>query len=260
MFKLIFVFLFGSALGSFASVCIYRIPLNLSVSTPRRSFCPWCHHRIYWYQNIPILSFIFQHGRCAFCRSPIANRYLLVELFLPILGIAFVMFVPHLNLFEICFVACALFMSLVISLIDLDWRIIPDSLSVTWLLIIVLCSAWSPVFAARGWEDAFVQSVFGGAVAALVVWTTLTLGRLVKNRDVMGWGDVKLMACWGALLGWMDGTLVFFVAAVLATVWIAINSFRKKFCSNDFLPFGPFINAAGILMLWWKLAIEMPSH
>jgi len=168
------------------------------------------------------------------------------------MGLIFIFAKPSAGFYDMLFVALALFMALVISLIDLDWRIIPDSLSIAWLGLTLLFAPWNPVMFGYGWEDAYVQAILGAAAAACVVWMTLWSGHLIKKRDVMGWGDVKLMACWGALMGWPYGTMVFFAAAALASAWICVSFFRKKISSTDFLPFGPFINIAGVSIFWWR--------
>jgi len=250
MFKLLAVFLFGLAAGSFSNVCIYRIPLNMSVSTPRRSFCPWCRHQIKWHQNIPLLSFLVQRARCAFCKSRISSRYFYVELLLPLIVLGFLISKPHLTIMGLVLIGTTVFFAIAISFIDLDWRIIPDTLSLPWLAMTFLFAPLNPLFEALPWNEAYTQALLGAAAAAFVVWVTLFCGRLVKKRDVMGWGDVKLMACWGAGLGWLHGALVFFMAAALATTWIIFCFLFKKLRSNDFLPFGPFINIAGLMILW----------
>src|SRR5688572_20734470 len=80
--------LLGFFFGSFANVCIYRWPRNLSINKPARSFCPRCRHPIAWFDNIPVLSFVFLKGRCRQCRTPIAWRYALVEIAMPALWLA----------------------------------------------------------------------------------------------------------------------------------------------------------------------------
>jgi leader peptidase (prepilin peptidase)/N-methyltransferase len=76
----VFAFVLGAAIGSFLNVCIYRLPLDLSVNEPKRSFCPSCKKEIPWTQNLPLLSWLFLRGKCANCKAPISPRYLFVEL------------------------------------------------------------------------------------------------------------------------------------------------------------------------------------
>jgi len=259
MFDYISIIALGLLFGSFANVCIYRMPIGLSVSSPRRSFCPWCAQQIKWFQNIPLLSFLWQRARCANCSSRISSRYFFVEISLPSLWLVSLFIYPSMSLAQMVYVGASLFFAIVTTFIDLDWKIIPDQLSLLWLVLVFLAAPFNPLASQAGGLASYENALFGASVAACVVWFTLIAGRAIKQRDVMGWGDVKLMACWGAVLGWIHGGLVFFVAAMLATVWILACFVSKHLRSNDFLPFGPFINIAGVLVLWerlWTLAVR----
>ena len=128
----LFAFFFGLIIGSFLNVCIYRLPEGKSIISPP-SHCPYCQHRIKWYDNIPILSFILLKGRCRYCHKPISWQYPLVELTSGL----FTLFVYQkwgisLSAF---FYLIFLYALIVISFIDLKWQIIPDVISLPGILL-----------------------------------------------------------------------------------------------------------------------------
>ena len=126
MIEKIVVFIFGTVVGSFLNVCIHRLPLAESIVKPR-SYCPACKKPIFWYDNLPLLSYIILGGRCRFCKERISFRYFLVEL---VTALVFLLFFNYYRLsfnffFFIVFV-CGL---IVATFVDLQHRIIPDEIS-----------------------------------------------------------------------------------------------------------------------------------
>ncbi|MGD9229917.1 MAG: prepilin peptidase, partial [Desulfobacterales bacterium] len=127
MFSLLIVsliFIFGMCIGSFLNVCIYRLPTSKSISDPPRSICPGCNRPIRFYDNIPVLSYIWLRGKCRNCNAPISFRYPMVELITGIvaLGLLFKFGLSLESLVYFVFISSLL----VITFIDLDHRIIPD--------------------------------------------------------------------------------------------------------------------------------------
>src|SRR5207237_10612116 len=122
-----FAFVFGACVGSFLNVCIYRLPLNLSVNQPRRSFCPSCKTQIPWHQNLPLVSWVVLRGRCANCGARIAFRYFAVELLTALLFLIIWKAFP----WQIA-IAYWVFVALVIAatFIDLEHFIIPDEITI----------------------------------------------------------------------------------------------------------------------------------
>src|SRR6185436_15117087 len=122
-----FAFVLGAAVGSFLNVCIYRMPLDLSINKPRRSFCPVCKQQLKWYQNVPLISWILLRGRCGHCGTPIAGRYLVVELVTALLFLA----VWLQSTWPVA-IAYWVFVSLLLVgiFIDLDHFIIPDEVTI----------------------------------------------------------------------------------------------------------------------------------
>jgi leader peptidase (prepilin peptidase) / N-methyltransferase len=126
-----FAFVLGASIGSFLNVCIYRMPLGLSVNEPKRSFCPKCKYQIPWYSNLPLITWIAQRGKCSNCRAPISVRYVLVEAITGALFLATWWRVSAQGMW-VAFFPLAVFVSLVVvaTFIDFEHFIIPDE--VTW--------------------------------------------------------------------------------------------------------------------------------
>src|SRR6184192_4518148 len=137
----IFAFVLGACIGSFLNVCIYRLPLNLSVNQPRRSFCPSCKTQIPWHQNLPLVSWILLRGRCANCGAKIAFRYFAVELIAALLFLIIWQTFP----WQMA-IAYWIFVSLLIvgTFIDLEHFIIPDRVTIGGIVAGVICSAAMP--------------------------------------------------------------------------------------------------------------------
>ena len=158
----LWVFIVGAVVGSFLNVCIYRLPLGNSVVRPA-SHCPHCRTPLYWYHNIPLLSFVFLRGRCAFCHAPLSWRYPLVELTNALLYLA----VFALLGWQPATLVYGLFVSslLVVSLIDLDHQIIPDRISLPGILAGLLASFAIPWLS---WQASLVGILLGGGSLYLV--------------------------------------------------------------------------------------------
>jgi leader peptidase (prepilin peptidase)/N-methyltransferase len=226
----------GLIVGSFANVCIHRLPLRQSVVTPR-SRCPHCGAPISAWDNVPILSYALLLGRCRYCRAPIAVRYPLVEAAngLLYLGLA-LQFGPTLRSLVLMAFVTAL---LVLSLIDLDYQLLPDVITLPGIPVGLAASLLpgppTPLSAAIG--------AAGGYLAlALVAW----IYRRTRGGEGLGRGDWKMTAMLGAFLGWDQMLLVVFIASLAGTVvglaLIALGGGNGK----SRLPLGTFLGLAGI--------------
>jgi len=255
-FQAILVFLLGLEFGSFANVCIYRWPRSASVVSPRRSFCPWCSHQISWIENIPVLSFVFLRGRCRHCASPISFRYPLVELSVAALWLsAHRVLGPVTSVTDGFFLAGIfgfLFAAVVTTLTDLDWRLIPDEASALLVGAGLLSAVANPLLGATAVER-LGASFLGLAVSGGSVWLIGAVGSRLLSREAMGGGDVKLMAGIGAVLGWQGALFTLFVAAFLGGVFSLIGLLSGRLKRGQHIPFGPFLNAAGVGTLFYLL-------
>jgi leader peptidase (prepilin peptidase)/N-methyltransferase len=229
-------------LGSFANVCIYRLPLNKQIVTGR-SFCPKCKKKINWYDNIPLISFILLEGKCRKCKKEISIKYLLVEL---ISGISFVfIFLNYNNYLEIAFLQVLVIIFLIIFFIDLKHFIIPDSLNFS-LIILAISKNFIPNFESNFTYD-LNQSIVGGILGYFVIWIIIFLYKKIKNLDAMGLGDAKLMAGIGLLFGWKSIPFVLFVSAIIGLISVIPSLINKTKNLRTEIPFGPYIIVSTII-------------
>lgn len=246
------VFILGLAIGSFLNVCIYRIPRSdMSIYSPRRSFCPECNQSIKFYDNIPILSYLFLRGKCRHCKAKISIIYPIVELLTAVLFLVmyyyFGQFGKTLN-----FLHALIFVSVLIPIafIDAQHYIIPNVISLTGLVLglgIVCAIAYQ-----NQDLDYLKMRLIGFVAGGLGLWLIALIGSAVMRKKAMGGGDVKLMAIIGLFLGaWPELPMVIalsaFSGAVIGTLLIATG---KKSRQSP-IPYGPFLAGAAVVVLLW---------
>ena len=218
-FFAVFSFIFGATVGSFLNVCIYRIPAQRSVVFPG-STCA-CGKPIAWYNNIPILTWVFLRGPASCCGEKFSARYPAIELLTAVLFYAsWVMHPPVVAIIGFLFIAfliCSTF-------IDLDHMIIPDRFSIGGMLIGVLLSILFPSL--QGVEgqpiianiESGVHSIIGALIGAGLVYWIAVLGEIVFRKPAMGEGDVKFVGFIGAFCGWQGAVFAMFGGAFIGTL------------------------------------------
>jgi leader peptidase (prepilin peptidase)/N-methyltransferase len=180
LFFAVFAFVLGAVIGSFLNVYIYRMPLDLSVNEPRRSFCPACKKQLKWYQNIPLLSWLVLRGRCANCGSPIAFRYFVVEFVTALLFLAVWLQSP----WQVA-LAYWVFVSLLLVgiFIDLEHFIIPDEITIGGTVAGILASFLVPALMATDERlRALVTSALSAALGYAILWIVLEAGKKVFGK------------------------------------------------------------------------------
>lgn len=254
----ILVFIFGLCIGSFLNVCIWRLPQNISIIQPR-SFCPYCKKPIAWYDNIPLVSYIILRGRCRWCSHKISFRYFLIEL---ITGLIFLFSYLKFGLSFDFFVSVSLLsFSLLVSVIDIDYRAIPSYLPmVAVCLALVLFTLRSyqlirsgslekisniPLF--LSFQGMFIAVGFAYFFKMLGDFLLLVYLRLKRQEslegetEALGLGDVDFMAVLGAFLGFKKAILIFFLAPFLALLYgVYVIIFRR----SHLLPYLPYLSLA----------------
>ena len=232
----------GACLGSFANVCIYRLPKTKQIISGR-SFCPKCKKKINWYDNLPIISFLFLSGKCRKCKKVIPLRYLIVEL---ITGISFLLiYLNFEDLYTITFLSILSLILIMIFFIDLENFIIPDSLNFI-IMGLALLKNFLPNFDTSLIHE-INQSIIGGMVGYLSIWLIIYLYKTFKKIDGMGFGDAKLMAGIGLLFGWQSIPFILFVSSILGLIFVVPSLIKKQKTMRTEIPFGPFIIAACLI-------------
>lgn len=262
---------FGSVVGSFLNVCIYRLPRECqSIRRPLRSRCPRCLTPIAWYDNVPLVSFAMLGAKCRHCRARISWQYPVVEALSAALFAAVAYWAlaghprPEAVLTQnerlgLLLAGWYLIGVLVITtFIDFKYRIIPDEITYTGMALAPLASAFLPLLhwplpteeilsslPLRGLVSSLVGQIVGGGI----VYAARVLGEAAFGREAMGLGDVKFMCVVGGFLGPAAVLTVFFVGCMLGAVF---GSIRYLVVRDRYMAFGPFLSMGALVVLFFQ--------
>lgn len=252
--------------GSFLNVVIYRLPVimerewqamtatadstddslneepepfNLAVPASR---CGNCGHRIRWYENIPVLSYLALRGRCSGCHEHISLRYPSIELLTGLLG-GFIGWQFGLGLTGIGMLALT-WMLVALTFIDIDHQLLPDKLTLPLMWLGLLLNT-------QGIFTSLEHAVIGAAAGYLVLWSVYWLFKLLTGKEGMGYGDFKLLAAIGAWGGFEVLPLTILLSSVVGVVLALVLMAAKRHQAANPLPFGPYLAIAGWIALIW---------
>ena len=235
------VIILGALWGSFANVCIFRLPKEKGVVSGR-SYCPKCKKKIVWYDNIPIISFFLLGGKCRKCKKSISIQYVIVE------SINIVSFITIYYFFGISIITVLLMMLsisfLIIFFIDLEHFIIPNVLTFP-MMIVGFLKSFDPNLPSL--FPNYINSLIGGLFGYGVIWSIIYFYKQLRKKEGMGLGDAKLLAVVGFWFGWISIPFVLFLSSVLALLWVAPDLIKKSKKLTSQIPFGPYIILASIL-------------
>ena len=238
---LIFIIVIGALWGSFANVCIYRLPLEKGVVSGR-SYCPKCKKQISWYDNIPIFSYLFIQGKCRKCKKTISIQYPLVEL-LSVLSFVIVYFFYGITITTLLFIILALTF-IIIFFVDLKHYIIPNSLTFP-LMVLGFIKSFDPnlneIF------PNYINSLIGGVFGYGIIWSIIFFYKVIRNKEGMGLGDAKLLAVIGFWFGWISIPFVIFISSVVALITVTPSLMKKSKKLTSEIPFGPFIIISALI-------------
>ncbi len=260
--------IFSLLFGSFFNVVIYRLPKmmearwkqecrlileqdgadsqeHFTLSYPH-SHCPHCHAPVRAWQNIPLISFILLRGRCANCKAGIGLRYPAIELATAILAVfAAIQFGMSWHTAAVIVFSWLL---LVMSMIDIDHKLLPDSLTLPLLWLGLAYNALSGTVPLQ-------DSVWGAIFGYLSLWSVYWLFKLATGKEGMGYGDFKLLAALGAWLGWQMLPVIILLSSVVGAVLGGMLLAVKGRDNAGTIPFGPYLAMAGWIALFWGPAL-----
>jgi len=265
------IVLFSLCIGSFLNVVIYRLPvmlerdwhdqcqefLELTPTDERKneklglaapaSRCPHCGHKIRIHENIPVVSYVLLGGKCASCKTPISIQYPLIETVTAIMSV--VVAWKYGVTFQTFGALLFTWTLIALTMIDVQKQLLPDNLTLPLLWL-------GMIFALFETYTSLQASVIGAIAGYLVLWTVFHLFKLVTGKEGMGFGDFKLLAAMGAWMGWAMLPQIILVSSVVGAIAGSIMLVTGKTRSQQPIPFGPYLAAAGWIALLWGQEIN----
>ncbi len=238
---LIIFFIFGSAMGSFYYVVATRLSNEQSIISPG-SHCESCHHKLSWYELIPIVSYIIQGGECRHCKAPLSASYIMMEV---CTGVLFAV-CYHVFDFSLELITALIFVSCLITIIisDIEYMIILDEVLIFSALGIIIVDLFD-----IGIYDTCLRILAGlGSFATMVI--IKKIGDSIFKQDSLGGGDIKLMFIVGLVIGYPMAVCNIFFATFIAFPFALYLLISNK---NNIIPFGPFLSMSAILLYVWGL-------
>ena len=240
----IFVTILGALWGSFANVCILRLPEDKGVVVGR-SFCPNCKKLIIWKDNIPIISFLLLKGKCRQCKKPISLQYTLVEI-LSLISFLSIYYYYGISMTTLLLIILALIF-IIIFFIDLKHFIIPNQITYS-LMIIGFFKSFDPFLDRSIFPDYF-HSLIGGVCGYFIIWLLIFVYKKLKNKEGMGLGDAKLLSALGFWFGWISIPFILIFSSLTALGFSLPSLIKKSKNLSTEIPFGPHLVIGCILYI-----------
>ena len=247
----IMIFIIGICFGSFFNVVGYRLPNNMSISFPP-SHCTNCNHKLGIFELIPILSYIFQGGKCKHCKSKISCFYPIFEFLTGVLFvICYLVFKDEYpEILNIIYAMLFISSLIIIIISDIKYMIIPDEVLIFFGVILVILKMIiiyklnpSNTFLDMGYEFVFI--LIDGIIMFIFMYLVRLLGNAMFKKDSMGGGDIKMMTFISLIIGWKLAIVVVFLASFLALPVAIINVYRK---GEHMLAFGPYLAVSALIL------------
>jgi leader peptidase (prepilin peptidase)/N-methyltransferase len=242
----LFVIILGGLWGSFANVCIYRLPLDKGVVSGR-SYCPKCKKQITWKDNIPIISYLLLNGKCRKCKKPISPQYAVVE-FLSILFFTIIYFIYGITLTTLLLMILSLSF-IIIFFIDLKHFIIPNEITFS-MMALGFLKSFDPNL--NSLFPNYINSLIGGLLGYGIIWSIIYFYKQVRKKEGMGLGDAKLFGVIGFWFGWIAIPFVIFISSVIALISVVPSLLKNSRTMSSQIPFGPYIIIGTLIYLFFE--------
>ena len=220
------------------------MPYNISV-VRGRSYCPSCKKQIRWFDNIPLLSFIFLKAKCRDCSAQIDLKYFLVEL-ISALNFVLIFYLFGFSLTTILFFILSICFTIIIF-IDMKHFIIPNELTFT-LMIIGFLKSFDPYLNQYLFPN-YLNSLIGGVIGYSIIWFIIFAYKKIRNKEGMGLGDAKLLSAIGFWFGWISIPFILFFSSFAALIFAVPGLLNKSKNMSSQIPFGPYIILGCVLYL-----------
>ncbi len=266
IFFITFITLIGLVIGSFLNVVIHRLPIMLekswrhdceeflglnqsSTSTEPKfnliypnSQCPHCHHQIRFYENIPVISYLLLGGKCSNCKSPISSRYPIIEILTALISVIVAWRLGP--TWQTVFGLVLSWALICLAVIDIDRQLLPDVIVLPLIWLGLLISLFDIFANSR-------SSIIGSIAGYMSLWLVFQTFKIITGKVGMGHGDFKLLALFGAWLGWQQLLLIVLLSSLVGTIAGLLMIALQKQDRSVPIPFGPYLGLAGwIAMLW----------
>jgi len=265
VFFVIIMALLGMCVGSFLNVVIYRLPKMMQQDWQKQccelldiknengeeqqvnlifpgSSCPACQHKITALENIPVISYLFLKGRCKSCNVKISPQYPLIEI---LTGLTTAYITWHFGFsLQTLFAVLLTWALICLSVIDLEHSLLPDDITLPFMWLGLACNIF-------GVFTDITSSLIGAMLGYSILWFIFMSFKVITGKEGMGYGDFKLLALFGAWLGWQSLPLIIILSSITASIiGIAMIIFKGKDKAAAF-PFGPYLAIAGWITLLW---------
>ena len=239
----------GGLWGSFANVCIYRLPKEQGVILGR-SHCPKCKKQIFWHDNIPIISYFLLGGKCRNCKKKISIQYSLVE-FISIFSFINIYYLFGITLTTLLLITLSLSL-IIIFFIDLKHFIIPNSITFP-MMVLGFIKSFDPnlneIF------PHYINSLLGGLFGYGIIWSITFVYKQIKKKEGMGLGDAKLLSVFGFWFGLKAVPFIIFLSSTIALISVVPDLIKKSKSMSSQIPFGPYIILGALVYLIFEKKI-----